>query len=443
MRQPKIMLYLLLFVVAYWGNAQGEETMGLEPLPEPLTLPYALSLADDSHPELETRRARMEAGDAQQLEITAKTQFQAGLEAKFLAVKPSYLSSNRSINNSSVKLRLSKQLYDAGRNKLELEATSYDRKGREWDYLDARQKRRLDIMTRYFDVLLSDMRYLRDDEVMTVAFLRWNKLRDVTELGRVSDLDLLERESIFNRELRQRTLSRHLQQATRSRLAMSINRPESLSAELERPSLPSVDRALGEVDDLVVDVLASNPRLKSLRAGVLAAVARVDSAKAGDGLVIRGEMELAGYNRTTGSSHPLSAGLVMELPLSSGGAVDAAVAKQRALLHEQRALLAQGEMDLRQTALDLWLEISALKVEQQEVEALGAYRELYLDRSRALYEHELKSNLGDAASKTVDYQLRRDEVEFNLVLAWARLDALGGRLLQLATGKNNGEKTDD
>ncbi len=82
------MLYLLLFVVACWGNAQGEEAMGLEPLPEPLTLPYALSLADDSHPELETQRARMEAGDAQQLEITARTQFQAGLEAKFLAVKP-------------------------------------------------------------------------------------------------------------------------------------------------------------------------------------------------------------------------------------------------------------------------------------------------------------------------------------------------------------------
>ncbi|MES9857339.1 MAG: TolC family protein [Sedimenticola sp.] len=443
MRKPKITHYLLLLVAACWGSAQGEGPNGPAPLPEPLTLSYALSLADENHPALERHRAQMEAGDAERLMLSVQTGFKAGVEARLLAIEPSYLSTNQSRNNSSLKLRLSKQLYDAGRNEWDIQAASHDQTGREWGYLDARQKRYLDIMARYFDVLLADMRYLRDDEVMTVAFLRWNKLRDVTELGRVSDLDLLERESTFNRELRQRTLTQHQQRATRSRLAMSLNRPENLSAELEKPTLPSLDRELSEVSDLVKVVLESNPRLKSMRARVDAASARVDAARAGGGMVIRGEMALAGYNRATGSTHPLSAGLVMELPLSNGGAVDAAVAKQRALLHEQRALLAQGKMDLRQTVLDLWLEISALKVEQQEVEVLGAYRELYLDRSRALYEHELQSNLGDAASKTVTYQLRKDQVEFNLELAWARLDALSGSLLQLAAGKNNGEKTDD
>ncbi|MES9902611.1 MAG: TolC family protein [Sedimenticola sp.] len=434
---------LLLPVVLCWGGAQAEETAGTPPLPQPLTLTYALSLADDAHPTLEAERARMEAGAAQQLELSASMAFKAGVEARLLAVEPSYLSTNRSRNNSSVKFRVSKRLYDAGQSELALEAAGYDQVGREWDYLDARQRRYLDILARYFDVLLADMRFLRDDEVMTVAFLRWNKLRDVMELGRVSELDLLEKESIFNRELRNRTLARQQQQATRLRLALSLNRPDEPPAELERPDLPAQERELGEVDLLLKEVLANNPRLKALRSRILAAGSQVGAAKAADGLVIRGEMELAAYNRTTGSSHPVSAGLVMELPLSSGGAADAALAKQRALLHERRALLAQSELELRQTVLDLWFEISALKVEQDEVEALGAYRELNLDRSRALYEHELKSNLGDAASKTVDYQLRRDEAEFKLVLAWARLDALSGHLLQSLTVENDGEKRDD
>ncbi len=224
---------------------------------------------------------------------------------------------------------MSKRLYDAGRSELALEAAGHDQAGREWDYLDARQRRYLDILARYFDVLLADMRFLRDDEVMTVAFLRWNKLRDVMELGRVSELDLLEKESIFSRELRNRTVALQQQQATRLRLALSLNRPDEPPAELERPDLPALERELGEVDLLLKEVLANNPRLKALRSRILAAGSQVGAAKAADGLVIRGEMELAAYNRTTGSSHPVSAGLVMELPLSSGGAADAALAKQR------------------------------------------------------------------------------------------------------------------
>lgn len=434
------MLPLLLLVVAGHGRAVAEGSAMQPPLPEPLTLAHALSLADAGHPDLELQRAALETNRAQRLEVSARSGFSAGLEARLMAVEPSYMSTNNSRNNSSVKLRLSKPLYDGGRSASALQAADHQLSGSRWESLDSRQQRYLDILARYFDVLLADVRALRDEEVMTVAYLRWSKLKDVESLGRVSDIDLLEKESLFNRARHQRQLSRNLQQASRSQLAISLNRPGQLSAELELPQLQVSERQLGEVNELVDQVLVNNPQLRALRDRTQAAESRVDAAIAAGGLEVRGEVELAAYNRTTGSTHPLSAGLVLELPLSDGGAVEAERAKQRAQLHQQRALLARKEMELRQSVVDLWLEISALKVAEEEVAVLGDYRELYLDRSRALYEHELKSDLGDAASKTVDYQLQRREVEFNLALAWARLDALSGHLLSPLVKTPSGEE---
>jgi outer membrane protein TolC len=120
---------------------------------------------------------------------------------------------------------------------------------------------------------------------------------------------------------------------------------------------------------------------------------------------------------------------VIEVPLFSSG-YDAALAKQIARLHQQQALLASGELELRQAVLDLWLEIQALQNRQKELAALGAYRDLYIDRSRALYELEVKSDLGDAQAQISDYQLQQAMADYELAMAWANLDALRGVLIE-------------
>jgi outer membrane protein TolC len=131
----------------------------------------------------------------------------------------------------------------------------------------------------------------------------------------------------------------------------------------------------------------------------------------------------------TSTRDPLAAALVIEVPLFSS-TYDAALAKQIARLHQQQALLAGGELELRQAVLDLWLEIQALRDKQKEMAALGAYRDLYIDRSRALYELEVKSDLGDAQAQISDYQLQQAMADYELAMAWANLDALRGVLIE-------------
>ena len=126
----------------------------------------------------------------------------------------------------------------------------------------------------------------------------------------------------------------------------------------------------------------------------------------------------------------VAAGLVLELPLYTGGAKDAELAKAWAEVRERRASIARQELELRQAVLDLWLEISSLRARLEELDSLGRYRDLYLDRSRALYELEVTADLGDAMVGTSDHRLQQARAEYDIALAWAHLDALTGRLLQ-------------
>jgi hypothetical protein len=76
-------------------------------------------------------------------------------------------------------------------------------------------------------------------------------------------------------------------------------------------------------------------------------------------------------------------------------------------------------------------------VRKQAADQRLAFRDLYLERQRALYEMELQVNLGDAMVKLTEAQWHAARVEFDIVLARARLDALLGRLPSLNETKES------
>jgi len=58
------------------------------------------------------------------------------------------------------------------------------------------------------------------------------------------------------------------------------------------------------------------------------------------------------------------------------------------------------------------------------------HRDLVLERSRGLYELELRSNLGTSSAGTVEANLRARRNEYQLALDFARLEAMLGRPLE-------------
>ncbi len=400
-----------------------------QPLPEPLSLADALALARTDLPAIELAEAQRDASAAALAEAESISGVRLDFVGKLRAIEPSDYSINRNRNDSSARLALTKRLYDFGYSEAREEAARLAGDGSAWRHLDARQEAHLNIMRSFLDVILADLQFARDNEAMAGAYIDADRARDRHELKRLSDVDLMRFEAEYQVALRDRMQSQAMQRATRARLAIAMGRPDELATNLLRPPPPDTLAPTPEYETLLQDVLQHNPGLKALRAEVEAARAEVEVARKDYGPVVSGELEAQDYNRETNTTHPLGAALVLEMPLLTGGAKDAATAKARAALRSSRAALAAAEHALRQEVLELWLGLENLRVRLEGLKVRGDYRELYLDRSRALYELEVKADLGDAMTEISAVRLEVARAEFDWMMTRARLEALAGRLL--------------
>lgn len=422
---------LLLFGCLLAGSPGAEEGP-VDPLPEPLTLADALRLARPQVPLLLQARTQRRLAQAALRESEALDGLRVTAEGRLWAVQPSYRSTDPSNNDSSAHLRLDKRLYDFGHAAARREAAERQLAASEAVALDARQEQRLAIMQAYFDVLLADLEFARDNEAMSVAFVQYDRARDRHELGQVSDVDLLELQAAYEEVHRRQVASAARQRLARSRLAIALGRPGELSSNLLMPEIVLPERGQGDEDfqSFWRRVETGHPRLRALRERVEAARRGVDAARASDGPVLSAGLEASAYNRMTGSSHPLRGGLRLTMPLYSGGQREAAVARAEAELTRAQTELQQALLKLRQQALELWLEQDRLRTDYQSLQVEGDYRELYLDRSRALYELEVKTDLGDAMTMISEVRLKTARVLFAWALNEARMRAMTGQLLE-------------
>lgn len=320
-----------------------------------------------------------------------------------------------------------KPLFDFGRSSGAVDAADQEIAARQAALLDTDNLRRIDVMARYFDVLLADMQYAADNEFMAVAYVSWDNATDRFEVGQISQPALLKLEADYQDFRERRNASLQRMRASRQRLAHAINRPGELPAELAEPALRDNDRPVADYEALLPWVKAHNPRLLALRAQIEAADARIAAARAERNPTLDAEVIGGGYSRDSVTRDELSAGLVFSVPLYQGARVDAREARERALKTRTRAQLDKLEFELSDALLATlqeieWLRGSGRQAAGKQIE----YRDWALERARAEYELEMRTNLGPNMAETQVAQLRRKQVEYRLALALARLEALSG-----------------
>ena len=399
------------------------------PLPQPLSLADALALARSEVAAIELAQAQHDARAAELASVESISGVRLDAVARLRWIEPSDSADDPDHNDSRARIALSKRLFDFGYSEALETAAHRTGDSSQWRLLEARQQARLEIMQRFLDVLLADLRYTRDNEAMAVAFVDADQARDRHALQRLSEIELLRFESEYQSALQKRMQSQALQRATRSRLAIAMGRPDQLATELVRPSTPEVTQPRPAYQTLLDEVLQGNPVLRALRAEVAAARAQVAAARRRFGPVLSGELDAQATRRETNHNHPLGAALVLEVPILTGGARAAGVAAARASLRESSARLAGTEQALRQEVLDLWLHLDTLQIELSGLKVRSDYREIYLDRSRALYELEVETDLGDAMVEISALDVDVAQAEFGWIMTQARLAALAGRLL--------------
>ncbi len=433
-------LFLTGWALTALSAAGAAPTAEPVPLPSPLTLEQALTLADAAHPDLALAQSRLDAGRARLDQARSLTGVHSHLELTPQTVKPATEPSFDLSDDSRARLFFQKRLYDFGYSQALADSARGELASREQAYLDARQSRRLEIMARYFDVLLADLRYAVDNEAMAFIYIAFDRGRERRKLGQLSDLDLLELEHRYQESRLKRTESQKRQVSARTQLAHALNRPQERPAELAPPELPGNDRDLPDYDSLLQAALTSNPVLAALRSEADAARGALVAERARRRPVLNAELEAARYARELQSRDDFRASLSLRVPIYDGGEQKAAVAAAEAARHEREARLAKAELELRQTVLDLVQELETLKVAREVAKVRTSYRDLYLDRSRALYELEVRTDLGDAQTRITEAQWLAAQVEFRLALVWARVEALTGALIGFPSRPETQEK---
>ncbi|MDA8260295.1 MAG: TolC family protein [Betaproteobacteria bacterium] len=320
-----------------------------------------------------------------------------------------------------------KPLLDFGRTGQAVTAADQDIVARQAELLNIESLRRIDIMARYFDVLLADQQYAADNEFMTVAYLDWDKARERFELGVGNRPDLLRLEAYYQDWRERRSASLQRMRSARQKLAHAMYRPGKLPTTLAEPVLQDNVRPVPDYESLLFWVMQKNPRVQALQAQLAAADARLAAIRAERNPTLEAEVIGGGYSRESTARDDLSAGLVFNIPLYQGGRVDARVARELAQKERRAAELEKLKLDLADTLLATlqeidWLRGSGRPAADKQVE----YRDWALERARAEYELELKTNLGSSMAETQAAQLRRKQVEYRLALALARLEALSG-----------------
>ncbi len=225
---------------------------------------------------------------------------------------------------------------------------------------------RLEILQRFFDVLLADLRYAEDNEAMAVAYIQFDRAGVRAELGQTSPIRVAELEVAYQRIRLRRAASAAAQRLTRSLLAQAMGRAQTLPRDLIEPQLAQpTDGAetLADPEPMVRQALAENRWL--------------------------------------------------------GQRLVDAEAAERGLL----------EMALRTRVLELSTRLGLLEVAADEARSVTTWRDLALDDSRTRYEMEAAADLGYSMSRQTEARRREAEVRYCRALTRAQLDALQGRAI--------------
>ncbi len=431
-----MMRQFLLLVMGGVAWLSAAMAYAAQPLPDPLALEQAMQFADDADSyALIDAQSSIELSRSEVQRAESALGFRAQLELEAAYIEPSAITYDQSSNDSSVTLRLSKPIYDFGGSQQKIEAASLEQQAWQANLPYIVAQRKLSIARDFFEVILADLKYVWDNEALAIAYVSYDSAQDRHALNQISDLELMASETAYLETLHARNISQAQQRQSRAVLAETLNRPMQLPSNLQRPSLSFVNQPLPEYVEVMEKVEQNNPYIKLAEARLMVAQQRLDAENRQMRPLLNAELAVSEYAREK-TSDDVRASLNLVVPLYESRSIKSAMARARSAWMKQRAETLNTKIQMRQQALQLWQRIDVLQKRYQQLLSTQAFRELSLDRSRALYEMEVKTDLGDSMVAISEVQYRRAKNEFDLVLAWMQLQLLMGET-ELMFGDRN------
>lgn len=428
--KPQFGLPIIIFAVLYPASILAQSGS----LPEPLTLSAALGAA--ANPE----HFDIALIDQKINEISALTDvqesdsgFSVDLKGRLRRVGPSKVGDPDENDDSAASLLVSKPLYDFGITDARMNLLNIERQvlliEKQWTV----EQRRLLIMEKYFDVLNADNDFISENENLAIGFNRFDRARENLELGSSSAIDVARLQSEYERIRQSRYQAENQQRLTRMILAETMGFPQQMSSSLEQPDIQLGKPLNDNVEVLIEQALTNSNEAKLLNGRSRIAEYAIQQADTIGAPRLDFELELSTYERETSTRDDWRASIYFDVPLYSGArSSNSTLAQTR--YQKSLARISQYRSQIRLQVLQLWQSIQQYRLIAEGAAVEQSYRDLYLDRSRAEYDLEFKTDLGDAMVQFSRARTERLKTLYAFELAYNRLQTLVGTgLMQSAS----------
>lgn len=414
---------ILVFGVINFSYAAEVELV----LPEPLTFKATLDRANtQSHFSSLISQSQVSLATAAVSAEESKNDVKVNLEGYIRKVGVSDVGDPNQDGDSKVSLFVKKNLYDFGLSESNNELANMTLEVQKLESQLQFESFYIDVIEAYFDVLRADNLYLKNNEEMSLGFIRFNRAQENAEFGLTSDLDILEAQTNYERIRQARYLSEVKQRLTRQKLAELLGVPKQLPDQLEVPSFDSKRRIIDDFDKIVELALANSLEIKKLKVQINLAKKAVKIESTDIKPTLEAELEISQYERNSGFRDDWRASINFNVPLYDGRSSRSKLDAANAKVIRASAEMDRAKSDLRLNILDLMQTIQQRTVELEGAKIKQDYRDLYLDKSRSDYELEYKTDLGDAMVQYSQSRLERFNKEFDLEIAWSKLSQLVG-----------------
>jgi outer membrane protein TolC len=404
-------------------------------LPNPLTLEYLLGETYPlTSPQILVQNAHLQQAKSLILSNQVTTDWQANIEGR-LGWRE---FAQETQDHHLLTLHLGKVLYDFNQSDLSVKAAQKNLAAEQRLSESVLNQQRLTVMQAFFNVLLSDFQFRVDDEAMAVEYVGFDKIKDLNAVGQLSDVELLAAEYSYQKILVNRTRSESRQLQTRVQLANTLHQPNARPGEFTFPNLKSFSkRSFKDVNlqELQEQVLRESPTLQAKSQRLESLRRALESALTVGSPTLRADAwagKLSSYPEVR-EGH-WRAELSVNIPLYDGGSEDAAVATAKANLAVGEAEYQHLSQTLRDEVMELYFQIKLLQTEKKQHQAFGDYADLYLDYSRALYENESATDLGDSMVRLSQANYDLVAWQFKQTLLWSQIDYLMGKKVGLDNG---------
>ncbi|RUA04195.1 MAG: hypothetical protein DSY43_06880 [Gammaproteobacteria bacterium] len=394
-------------------------------IPNPLSLEQALKIGEKHSSAVQKQQLNIDENTLNLETIQSKFDLKSTVDLQ-LARRDDYANN---INDSHTFIHFEKVLFEQNAN-INADATQQKIINTKQNLVYIKKENKIEIMRRFFDVILVDMQLETTLERLAISAIRANNVKDDFDINKASEVELLQKQASTQLDVSQRIKIEAQQILKRAELADILgvsyeNRPD----DLVKPELKHYfNKPITALDVLRKNAFKNNTVLQIMQQNLSSLKHQFSRHKGDYGVIIKSNVRIGEQAYLRDKYGNLRYGVNLTMPFGTNNVKQQTIAKLNLKIKQIKIEIEQFKRTLSSQVFALWIKLNELKQIHKSLTTELEYRDLYLERARAKYELELASDIGEALTQFTNTEYKLSKNQFDFVIAFEKLALLTGEI---------------